>query len=193
MALSATAITQAILASGATTFPGSQDLPKIARAVGQSIISWAPVIANVRATGITAGLAGGGSVNGKVFFSSPRQMVTFLNQAGLAGVTSAPLGNIVENGLVSILNASIQYTGLSTGVGSGTDAMRISIANPATLTPILLANLQGSGIFGLQAGSLATGLSNGISSIFLTGVGTGIVVGIAGTTPGTGTSISSVF
>ncbi len=193
MPLTGPDITAAIIAAGAAPFPGSQNLPKIAQAVGTSIPAWLSTPSSVVSLGVTAGLAGGGTAAGKLSFIPGGQIPVALQSAGLLGPTAQGVGSAVETGLATVLNTSAQYLGVSTGVAQGTDTTKVSISNGATLLPILLSNLQASGINGQLSSQLANGLSIGISGLFLTGFGFGGVVGAPGIFPSSGSSVSRVM
>lgn len=180
--------------AGAGIFPGSQMLPKIATAVGNSVPVWMPAPVNVLAIGITTGVSGGGNVQGKMQCVPAGQMAASVLAAGYVGVDAPLLAMAVEIGFGAAFNASAQYTGLSVGVSGGTDVSKITIANAATLTPILVANLAALSVFGVNAARLALGLSTGISLIVLTGFGFGGVIPVApAPAPGVGVSTSIVF
>jgi len=193
MPLTGPDITGAILAAGGAVYPGSQNLPKIAQAIGLSLPIWFQLPSNVLSIGVTTGLVGGGTASGKLFFTPGGQVILGLNSAGLTGPTAQGLGGAVEAGLATVLNTNAQYLGVSVGVGSGVDATKVSLSNAGTLLPILLANLQATGINGQQAPQLAQGLSTGISGLVLTGFGFGFVAGVPGILPGAGTSFSRVL
>lgn len=193
MALTAPVISGAIIAAGAGVFPGSQDIPKIAQAVGLSVPTWIRLPTNVLSLGFTAGIAGVGTATGKAFFVPGGQIIAALNGSGLNGQAAQGIGAAVETGLSVALNSNSQYIGVSIGVGTGTDVTKVSLSNPATLIPILLGNLQAVGIAGQQGPQLASGLGTGIAALVATGFGFGAVAGIPGGVPGTGTSVSTVF
>jgi len=194
MALVSAAITSAIITAGQAVFPGSQDLPRIASAVGKSVPSWIPLPTNVLVKGSTVGVAGAGSVNGKLFFAGGTALVIAgLQQAGINGQSAAGLGTAVGSGLATVLNSAAQYSGISAGVGVGGDVSKISLSNSATLIGILLANLQASGVNGQMAPRVAQGLGIGIADMVQTGFGFGGVTGSPSPVPATGTSISLVF
>lgn len=194
MSLTPPAITGAIVAVGAAIFPGSQNLPKIALAVGNSVPSWIPNPIAVLAQGATVGVAGGGTVSGKMFVIPAGQVPGALAAAGLVGLTAPLLGTAVEQGFAASFNASAQYTGVSIGVSAGVDVSKVINSQGALLIPILLANLLAVGITGVTAPQLATGLGLGISALVLTGIGVGGVIPVApAPAPGVGTSLSIVF
>jgi len=193
MPLTGPEITASIIAAGGAVYPGSQDLPRIAQAIGASLPVWFQSPTNVLLNGVTAGFLGAGTATGKVTFVPTGQIIFALNSVGLNGPTAQGLGAAIEAGLVAILNVNASYIGVSVGVGTGTDITKVSISNPATLLPILLANLQAAGINGQQAAQLASGLSTGIAALVQTGSGFGAVAGPPGVFPSGGTSISRVF
>lgn len=194
MAVVTAALTSAILAAGQATFPGSQNLPKIASAIGKSIPQWLPIPTNVLVQGVTAGVAGGGSVNGKMFVQNGVALVVAgLNQAAVNGPSAQGLGTAVGSGVASVLNSSLQYTGASPGVGVGTDTSKVTLSNSATLIGILLSNLQAAQVNGQQAPRLASGLGLGIANLVQTATGVGGVAGSPSPIPAVSTSISTVF
>lgn len=194
MAVVSAALTSAIIAAGQATFPGSQNLPRIASAVGKSLPQWLPIPTNVLAQGATVGVAGVGTVNGKMFvLNGAALVVAGLNQAGISGPSAQGLGTAVGSGVASVLNSSMQYSGTSPGVGSGADTSKVSLSNSGTLIGILLANLQAAQVNGQQAPRLASGLGLGIANLVQTGFGFGGVAGSPSPVPAVSTSISLVF
>lgn len=193
MAVASAAITGSILAIANASFPGTKNMPLIATAVGNAMLSWLPIIINVLNQGVTVGVAGSGSVNGKMFFTPNGATIGTLQAAGINGINSTGIGTSVENGTAAILNSSAQYTGVSFGVGVGGDVSKISFANSATLIGILIGNLQAAGINGTLAAQLGTGLGNGLATLVATGYGFGGVAGSPSPIPAVGTSISVVF
>ena len=194
MAVVSAALTSAIIAAGQATFPGSQNLPRIASAVGKSIPIWLPIPTNVLAQGVTVGVAGAGTVNGKMFvLNGAALVVAGLNQVGINGPSAQGLGTAIGAGVASVLNSSMQYSGASAGVGVGTDVSKVSLSNSATLVGILLGNLQAAQVNGQQAPRLASGLGLGIANLVNTAFGFGGVVGSPSPVPAVSTSISLVF
>lgn len=194
MAVSSSAITSAILSVGHSVYPGSQVLPRIASAVGKSVPSWLPLPTNVLAQGATAGVAGSGAVNGKLFVLNGAALcVAALQQVGINGPSAQGLGTAVGSGVASALNTSLQYVGNSAGVGVGTDVSKISLSNSAPLISLLLTNLQASQVNGQLAPRLASGLGLGIANLVQTGFGVGAVTGSPSPISAVGTSISTVF
>ena len=193
MAVTSAAITTAIIGVSNATFPGSQSMPKIASAVGKSMVVWLPLFFNVLAQGVSVGTAGAGSVNGKMFFVPNGGTVASLKAAGIKGPNATGLGTSVENGVALVLNASAQYTGFSVGVGVGGDVTKVSFVNSATLIGILIPNLKAAGINGPLTAQLGTGLGNGLATLVNTGFGFGGVAGPPSIIPAVGSSISLVF
>ena len=193
MAVASAAITGSILAIANASFPGTKNMPLIATAVGNAMLSWLPIFFNVLNQGVTVGVAGSGTVNGKMFFVPNGATIGTLQAAGINGINATGIGTSVENGTAAILNSSAQYTGSSIGVGVGADVSKVSFANSATLIGILIGNLQAAGINGTLASQLGTGLGNGLATLVATGYGFGGVVGSPSPIPAAGTSISVVF
>lgn len=194
MAVSSAAVTSAILSSGQGVFPGSQTLPRIASAVGKTLPQWLPVPTNVLAQGSCVGVAGVGTVQGKLFvLNGAALVIAGLNQAGISGPSAQGLGTAVGSGVASALNASLQYRGASPGVGSGIDVSKVSLSNVGTLIGLLLANLQAAQVNGPQAPRLASGLGIGIANLVQTGFGFGGVSGAPSPIPAVSRSISLVF
>ncbi|MBD3260516.1 MAG: hypothetical protein GF334_02365 [Candidatus Altiarchaeales archaeon] len=93
-------------------------------------------------------------------------------------MTAPRLAKAVAIGLSTAFTSSGQYTGSSIGVAIGVDTSVVSVSNPATLTPLMISSMTSSfGGFGLAAGSVAAGLSNGIATLLLGAQGTGAVAG----------------
>jgi hypothetical protein len=194
MAVVSAAITGAILSASQGGFPGSQNLPRIATAVGRSLPQWLPLLTNVTVLGVATGVAGVGAVNGKLFVGGGVPLVVAaLKQAGLAGPTAVGIGTAVGAGVSSILNSTAQYVGASPGVGVGADASKVSFTNSATLIAVLLSNLRAAGVSGPQGPQLATGLGRGLAQLVQTGFGVGGVVGLPSPVSAVSTSISTVF
>lgn len=194
MAVIPSALTGAIMAAGNAIYPGSQNLPKIATAIGNAVPSWLPIPTNVVAQGVTAGTVGAGTTSGKMAFVPTGLIVTgAFSAAGLTGLAFSGIATAVETGTASALNASAQYQGTSAAVGAGTDATKISLSNPTTLIALMLSNLAAVGVLGPTQAQLATALGNGISLLVQTGFGFGAVAGASGPSPAAGTSVSLVF
>lgn len=194
MAVLSQALTLAIISASQARFPGSINMPKIASAVGKSLPIWLPLPTNVFVQGVSVGVAGAGTVTGKMFVQNgARFCVAGLQQAGVAGVSAQGVGAAVGTGVAAVLNAALEYRGTAPGVGSGFDASKVRAANPATLIPTLTSNMQSVGLNGISAPLVATGLSIGIANLVQTGFGFGGVSGSPSPVPAVSTSISSVF
>ena len=189
MAVTGKAVSMAIIAAG-PKLVGPTWL-KVADAVGVSVAQWLKV-AGVRTTGATAGVAGGGTVTGKVGVA-PMALPGTIQAAGLVGITGGQIATAVGMGFSSAFNASNQFTGVSTGVGIGVEVVtKVTAANAGSLITILTGNLAAKKITGLNAAKLAAGIGNGIATIALTGVGAGVAAGSPSPVPATGTSKSVV-
>lgn len=194
MAVTTPALTSAIIAAGQATFPGSQNLPRIASAVSKSVVSWLPSPLHVLVQGVTVGVAGAGAVNGKLgVLNGVALVVAGLNGAGINGPSAQGLGTAVGSGVASVLNSSLQYVGTSAGVGVGSDTSKVILANGALLSGILLANFPAAQINGQQAARLSQGLGIGIGNLVATGFGAGGVTGSPSPVAAVSTSISTVF
>ena len=188
MAIAGASITSAILAAGSGIM--GQTLPTLARVVGNAVGSWAKSPINVLVVGNTVGQAGSGTVTGKLFLSPSAPIILGgLNGAGVQGQTASMIAAAVAIGVATAFTSSAQYTGVSAGVGNGTDISTVKSTNPATLIPLIAAGFQGTSGF-----MVAQGLGNGIADLIKTATGIGVVTGAGGTAPGTGTTpFSSVF
>jgi len=156
----------------------------------------------------TVDMGFGCKINNRVYFELPKQLRhqfrvpdislnkgigRMVNQVGINGPSAQGLGTAVGSGVASVLNSSLQYSGTSAGVGSGSDTSKISLSNSATLVGILLSNLQASQVNGQQAPRLASGLGLGIANLVQTGFGFGGVSGSPSVVPAVSTSVSLVF
>lgn len=194
MALVPSAITGAILLAGKGLFTGPFVFDRIATAMGNSVVAWAPIKSNVALQGATTGTGGTGAVTGKASVSSGVPLMnSALKESGFAGPPAINLATAIGGGLSASLNASLQYVGVSIGVGTGGDVSAAISTNPTTLIPIILANFTAVGIAGPLNKQLATGLAQGTSRIFLTAKGIGGVAGIPTPSFAVGTSTSTVF
>lgn len=194
MAINGLIVTSAVLGEGQGTFPGSQQLPLIASAVGTAVATWMRLPSNVVLQGVTVGVVGSGVVNGKLFVAGGAVLVVAaLQEAGVAGPTSVGLGKVVGAGVVTAITSSAQYIGTSVGVSVGSDTSKVVFANALTLVTSLYGNLLARGMSGSVTPLLAKGLGNGISSLVATGYGLGGVSGAPSPTAGLGTSVGSVL
>lgn len=197
MAVTSAQITSLILASAA--FPGGPTWPALAQAIGLGVFNWATgQPTNLALRGVTAGTAGSGIVTGTLVVPpDPAPLLSAMSAVG-SGVTSLPLCSAIALGISSAYTASGTYQGSSVGVSSGSDVSVVFLSNPVTLVSSLLASM--GMVFSSMGGSpgtsslqIATGLGNGIASLFLQGSGIGIVspaTPLPG--PGAGTSPLSI-
>ena len=165
--------------------------------LANGIVAWAVgQPQNVALTGTTTGASGSGIISPlttRIILAPSIPLVQAgLAGAGIVGPTSVSLSTVVTLGLVQAFGISAQYSGVSAGVGAGQDVSKIVLANPATLTSILLGTLRTMGPGGLGMQPLALGLANGISALLLTGTGAGVVSGVAGPSAAVGFSQSVV-
>lgn len=172
----------------------------LAQAIGVGVFTWAignP--ANLALRGVTSGVAGAGTVLGNLILPpNPTPLISALSGAGVAGPTATQIATAVAIGVSTAFSSTGTYVGASVGVSSGVDTSSVVVANPATLVSSLLAAMGTTfSSFGGGAGStaaqIATGLGNGIASLFLLGTGTGIVAPVSPLPgPATGTSPLSI-
>lgn len=192
MPVSGNVIANAIIASGAASLNGPQ-FRRLAKAVGRSVARWIKFQANVLIVGSTNGAAGGGPVTGKLFFvPALPAMVGAFTASSLTGPSARKVAFAVARGVYSALSATAGYRGQSTGA-IGADICKVVFANPATLIPILKANMASQKLIGFSTNLLATAIANGVAAIVMTGTGTGVAAGPAGPAPSTGISRSKVF
>lgn len=195
MALSTETINGAIMAVAQARYPFNKSMPSIARGVANAIMAWLPNPVNVQAQGVTVGVAGAGTVAGKIFMPSPGGPIVAngLRQSGVIGLTAPGVGQSVGTGVAQAFNSSAQYQGTSAGVGTGADTSKVIRANKATLQPLLISNLQGAGLQGVSVARFSVGLALGIADLLLTATGVGGVTGSGSPVPASSTSISVVF
>lgn len=194
MALTGPSIGAAIQAAGPDLL--GPTFPLLAQAVGAAVQAWAVIPANLVMTGITVGTAGAGVVNGKIsLIPNPPVFVLAMNTSGVLGVTSPRIGTAIAVGIATAFTASAQYSGISTGVATGTDTSAVSVANPITLGALLLTNFNAffGGVGGPTSPLLASALANAIVTNVQTATGLGIVSGPASPTGATGVSVGTVF
>jgi len=195
MALSTESIQKAIVGVAQAKYPGSQIFPFVARGVANALVSWISNPLSVTVQGTAIGVAGAGTVQGKMLFPSPGGpfVVAGLQQAQVSGITSAGVGQAIGAGLTTVLNSSAQYSGTSAGVGTGSDISKVVRADSGSLQALLISNLAGANVKGLTALQFARGLSIGIANFILTGTGVGGVTGSASIVSASGATISVVF
>ena len=161
--------------------------------IGIGVVAWSAVPINVVMAGSVNGTLGGGAVTGKfVLPVVPAPVVASVAGAGMIGLNAPQVGTAVGTGIATAYSASGQYIGTSVGA-IGADVSKVVFANPATLTPALVAGFAAQGLIGPAALQLAAALSPGIATMFLTGFGTGVAAGPTGPSPGTGVSRSSII
>jgi hypothetical protein len=192
MAVTPSAVTAAIIAAS-PALKGPAWI-QTATGIGIGMVAWTVNPINVVLVGSVSGTLGAGVVNGKfVLPPVPAPVVASVSAGGLVGLNAPQVGTAVGTGIGTAYSASGQYIGTSAGVGVGPDVSKVVFANPATLTPLLIAGLAAQGIIGPAALQLAAALSPGIATMFLTGFGTGVAAGPTGPLPGTGVSKSSII
>lgn len=144
---------------------------------------------------------GAGTVTGMLTFTGPASLVPAqMTAGGLTGRTTPQAGTAIGLGLLSSLNGLVPYLGVSTGVGSGTDASVVTSVNlPTLVVAFRLAHVALLGALGGHGSSLPafyTGIASGIAAIIQTGVtlGSGIVAPSGPLGPGSsvGTTLSTI-
>lgn len=178
-------------------FPGGPTFDLLCQAIASSLVSWLPT--GVTLQGVTAGVIGAGVVSGMLTFAGSTPTVSgILSSGGLVGQVSPRLAQALTSGLNSGLSGCT-YTGISTGVASGTDVSHVASVNLATLASTLQTNHSALcsplGGHGALNPSWYICLASAIGSIILTGVTTpvsGIVTPTGPLGPGSsvGTSLS---
>jgi len=191
MALTPPIVTGAILAAGPEL--KGENWFRIATVVGTAVSVWAQVPANLALTGVTQGTVGAGAVTGKITVApNPAPVLAAAVSVGLLGFVTPSVCRAVGMGVAAAVTASGQYIGTSAGVAVGTDISKVSVANPATLTGTISSIAASTGLLGLSMQQLSAAFGTGLSVMLLTGAGTGVVAGVAGPSPGFGTSVSRV-
>jgi hypothetical protein len=161
--------------------------------IGIGVVAWTVNPVNVILVGSVNGTLGGGVVTGKfVLPPIPAPVIASVSAGGMIGMSAPQIGTAVGIGIGTSYSASGQYIGTSVGA-IGADIAKVIFANPATLTPLLIAGMAAQGLIGPAASQLAAALSPGIATMFLTGFGTGVAAGPTGPAPGTGVSKSSII
>lgn len=187
-------VTNAILVAGAANLNGPV-WAQIAAAVGLSVEQWVRA-GGITLTGVTTGTVGGGTVIGTSLFFPPQPLPVNAATAaiGILGSTGQFAAAAIGIGVANALNASAGYAGVSIGVGAGTDVSKVTFANPATLTNLLVANLNAVGVGGPVALQFAGGVGSGLAALALTGTSPvpGIVTGIPSPSAAWGSSTSKV-
>ena len=186
MAVTASQITQQIRAS-APSLKGA-DWLKLSSAIGKAVQQWLVIPANVGLTGVATGVLGGGAVpTGKVVVApSITLVVGSFTARGLKGVEGLKMAKSIAIGVSSAINTSGEYYGASSSVGVGVDTCKVTRASSKALQTLLTSNFAAVGIKGKDSLNLAKAISVGVSSILLTGVGTGAVAGSPSPIPSSG-------
>lgn len=186
MAVTPPPITGAILAAG----PGLKGpvFGQVALAVGIAVTQWVQLPGNVVLNGITSGTAGTGSANGKFVMPIAPLPGTFPANTML-GPVGLEMSAAVGLGVSTALNATAQFTGTSIGVGTGTVAAKVTIANPYSLLGLLSASLGAQGIVGPSSLLISKACAEGIAILVMAGGGFGGVIGPPAPSPSVGTSI----
>jgi hypothetical protein len=191
MPLAAPIISGAIIAA-TPDLPGP-DTAKLAAVLGAAIQAWALIPSNVVINGVTTGAIGSGAVLGKLFVPVvPLPVNGAFVGFGFVGTNGQQLARGVGVGVATAFNTSGAYVGVSAGVGAGADVSKITFANPATLTALIISFGAAAGFLGPLFGALAGALGTGIAGLLVTGTGVGSVAGAGGPSPAAGTSISRV-
>lgn len=190
MALTPASITAALESSRAAgVFPFlGPTFSQIALAIGSSVSAWAVGQSqNVALVGAVTGAAGAGVINAPttriIVPPDPASVLAGLTSAGVIGPTASSLASVVAVGISSAFGTVGQYQGVSAGVAAGADASKITVANPATLSAIMVPAFAGIVGPGPTSPQIATGLSLGIATLLLTGTGFGAVTPSPGAPP----------
>ena len=188
-------ISGAVIAAGVPTGLVGPSFFRLAGAVGVGTAGWfATTFGATVMTGVSAGVAGVGSVNGKVIVPpNPGIVIGTLAGVGLVGPSAIKLGIAVGMGVPMAISAAGLYTGVSAGVGFGGSVDKVVFANAASLIPMLSASMAAVGMVGPSAQKLAIGLGGGISLLVMTGLGIGVVTGPVAPSPGMGVTTSFIY
>ena len=187
--MSSSAISKAIKGAGGMT---GQSWNALCNGIGSGVYKWAKNGANVVVLGSVNGTLGGGQVLGKFILPPIPAPVVGSVAAQMTGPTATQIATAVGIGIGTAYSAAGQYKGTSTGA-VGADISKVVFANPAALTPLLIAGMASNGVNGIAAKQLAAALSPGIATMFMTGFGTGVAAGPTGPSPGTGVSKSKII
>lgn len=179
----------------AAPFTGGPTLDILCQALATAITGWLPT--GVTLTGVTAGVVGAGTVTGTLVFSGVSTAVQGAMGA-FTGPTATSLSVMLTNGLNAGL-AGLPYSGVSVGVGTGTDTSRVVSVNVPTLATLLrtthAAMCGPMGGNGAQVPGFYEALAAGVEVVVLTGQTlppTGVVApsGPLGPSSSVGTSTS---
>lgn len=184
-------ITASIMAAGAPGLRGP-DWARVATAVGSGVAQWSKT-ASVILVGVVTGTVGGGQViSTKFTIFGGGAIVAPATLGVLPGMDAVLVAKAVGSGVMRAINSTAQYRGTATGA-IGADVSKVVFAASPILIAILTNKLRSSGVSGLDAPLLATGLGNGIAAMFMTGVGVGVATGAPGPSPGIGVSRCKLF
>lgn len=186
MAITASQITQQIRLASPTL--KGVDWLKLSSAIGKAVQQWLVIPSNVGLTGVATGVLGSGAVpTGKVVVAtSVASVVSSFTANGLKGVEGLKMAKSVAIGVSSAINTSGEYYGSSSSVGIGVDTCKVTKASSKALQTLLVSKFAANGIKGVDSLKLAKAISVGVSSILLTGVGTGAVAGSPSPIPSVG-------
>ena len=192
MPINAPVIAQAIIAAGPDIVGVSW--PRLATVIGIAVATWAVVPANLSMQGVTTGTLGSGTVTGKFYVvPAPLPVPAAMALATVLGVRAPSLARALGMGVAAAFNASASYTGVSAGVGTGSDVSKVVLANGPALVLALQAAAVSSGLVGVALPTLFAGVGPGIANLLLLGTGTGVVTGAGSPASGVGSSTSVVF
>lgn len=182
-------ITNSILASAPDLTGPSWLL--FADVVGDAVAAWAATPGAVVIQGVTNGTAGSGVVSGSLVVTmNPIDAQAAFYAAGVQGVLSNRMALACTTGVAVAMSAP--YTGVSVGVGLGTDVSAVVVADVVTLTTLFVTSASARGMTGVNVPILSVAVGSALSSMLLGSVGTGVVTGASGPSAAVGTSTSSV-
>jgi len=198
MALTGPAITAALEASrlaGVSPLLGLS-YSQIALAVGTALQGWAiGQPQNLSLVGGSVGSLGPGIIlpaSTRLFVPpEPTVVQSGLASVGIVGPTSTSVSTAIAVGLSQVFSTLGQYSGTST-VSAGADISKVVVANPATLTALMVPIFLGIVGPGPVSGQLAAGLSNGITGLLLLGTGVGVVTPAPGAPPPTPPAVPGI-
>ena len=166
--------------------------PVLSGAISLGVSTWSSTPSNIVLNGATSGVAGIGSVTGKLTVPpNPALYESAFVANGLVGLQKTPLC-IALSTAVSVAFSTALYQGSSQGVGVGVDTSKVVSANRASLISVLNSTFASNGIVGVNSSVLATAISTGISNHLLTGFGNGAVLGSPSIFPSVGSSICNL-
>lgn len=180
-------------AAGGFPFAGVK-FDQLALGTASAIAAWAiGQPQNVFLQGVSSGAVGGGAVvpvaSKIIVLPNIPIMIAGFTGAGFNGPLGRSLATVMALGIANAFSKYAQYVGPVAGVGVGADVAKITVANPATLVPLVMAACGGAlGGLGPMLAMYAVGVSAGTAGMLLTGVGTGAVAGVPGPAPSVGSS-----